>query len=245
MELNVKNVVASCACALASGALFALPMYEKGDPIDLGFPILTALEATERAAICHEGDGRDVRNRILRLLSALDMSSRGRDALVRFPDGLLAGIDTKGPCGFDTIHMAHARLLQMSGKLYDFPAFVSKGRKLEEQVRARCGGRAPAFRDESTLPKAVRDYYALMEDSRIDLANEIRPGGVGGQDFWNGNAMVFIYPPSFDFKPAAGAKGYRFMVLDDVHCEHVFDADVPTASLKPVVRNPVDVLPKE
>ena len=230
----MKKLLLAFVCAWTGIAAFALPIYEKGDPIDLGFPILAALEATECAAICHEGDGRDVRNGILRLLSALDMSSRGRDALVRFPDSLIAGLDTKGPHGFDTVHMAHARLLQMAGKLYDFPAFVSQGRKLEERVRARCGGRAPAFRDEAKLPETVRAYYALMEESHLDLANEIRPGGVGGRAFWNGNARVFIYPPSFDFKPVADAKGYRFTVLDDVHCAHTFDADVPTASLSPV-----------
>ena len=223
--------VASLAICLN---LSALPMYEKGDPIDLGFPILTALEKAERACICHEGDGWTLRNKTLRLLAAIDWSSQGCGPLENFPDSLVAGIRTNGTHGCWAIHIAHARLLQTAGKLYDHPEFVSKGRQLEEKVRKACGGEAPSFRDESALPAAVRDYYALMEANRRDLEAEIRPGGVGGRDFWNVNARVFIYPPAFDFKPADGAKGYRFTVLDDVHRAHTFDAATPTASLKPV-----------
>ena len=56
--------------------LLALPMYEKGDPINLGFPILMALEKAERACLCHEGDGRALRNKTFRLLAAIEGTSR-------------------------------------------------------------------------------------------------------------------------------------------------------------------------
>ena len=56
-----------------------------------------------------------------------------------------------------------------------------------------------------------------------DEAQEpVRPGGVGGQAFWNGHADWFLYPPSFDFKAVPGAVRYRFTVLDDQHLAKTF-----------------------
>ena len=62
----------------------------------------------------------------------------------------------------------------------------------------------------------------------------VRPGGVGGQPFWNGHADWFLYPPSFDFKVVPGAARYRFTVLDDQHLARTFETSAPTASLAPV-----------
>ena len=67
-----------------------------------------------------------------------------------------------------------------------------------------------------------------------DLSHEVRPGGVGGSPFWNVYMKAFMYPPAFDFKRIGGAKSYRFDVVDDRHVTRSFDAERPTASLKPV-----------
>ena len=67
-----------------------------------------------------------------------------------------------------------------------------------------------------------------------DALVPVRPGGVGGQQFWNGHADWFLYPPSFDFKVVPGATRYRFTVLDDQHLARTFETNAPTASLAPV-----------
>lgn len=69
-----------------------------------------------------------------------------------------------------------------------------------------------------------------------DLEHPVRPGGVDGRPFWNvnGRGMRYIYPPAFDFPVVPGASRYRFIVLDDVLKEHVFESDRPTADLSPV-----------
>ena len=67
-----------------------------------------------------------------------------------------------------------------------------------------------------------------------DALVPVRPGGVGGQQFWNGHADWFLYPPSFDFKVVSGATRYRFTVLDDQHLARTFETNTPTASLAPV-----------
>jgi len=228
-----REAVFVCSCVFSWLSLMALPLFEKGDPIDLGLPLLTALEKTERACICHEANDAAMRNKVLRLLSALDWASRGKGPIVRFPQELFAGIVTNGTYGFEPVHLAHARLLKAAGHLYDHPELVAQGDRLENRIRRDCGC-VPTFRDESKLPTEIRDYHALMEMNRADLDREVRPGGVDGQPFWNERAKVFLYPPSFDFKPVAGASGYRFTVIDDVHAKHVFTAKAPTVSLKPV-----------
>ena len=68
----------------------------------------------------------------------------------------------------------------------------------------------------------------------LDALVPVRPGGVGGQPFWNGHADWFLYPPSFDFKVVPGAARYRFTVLDDQHLARTFETNAPTVSLAPV-----------
>ena len=70
--------------------------------------------------------------------------------------------------------------------------------------------------------------------SASEALEPVRPGGVGGQAFWNGHADWFLYPPSFDFKEVPGAVRYRFTVLDDQHLAKTFEAEKPIASLAPV-----------
>ena len=88
------------------------------------------------------------------------------------------------------------------------------------------------------LPAVMREEARrlLLAKSPVppDTLVPVRPGGVDGQAFWNGNADWFLYPPSFDFKEVPGAVRYRFTVLDDQHLAHKFEADAPTASLAPV-----------
>ena len=74
----------------------------------------------------------------------------------------------------------------------------------------------------------------LAADVAKDVARPVRPGGVNGQEFWNAHADWFMYPPSFDFKPVAGAVRYRFTVLDDQHVARTFEAAAPGAALTPV-----------
>ena len=75
---------------------------------------------------------------------------------------------------------------------------------------------------------------ALAAEVARDLAQPVRPGGVNGQEFWNAHADWFMYPPSFDFRPIAGAVRYRFTVLDDQHVARTFEAEAPGATLAPV-----------
>ena len=67
-----------------------------------------------------------------------------------------------------------------------------------------------------------------------DLARPVRPGGVGGQEFWNANAQGFVYPPAFDFPAVEGAEKYLFRVIDSDGKAHEFEDANPKASLATV-----------
>ena len=69
---------------------------------------------------------------------------------------------------------------------------------------------------------------------RAELRNVIRPIGVDGQGPWNAKSQFFLYPPTFGFPAVEGAASYRFVVLDDRHERHAFEAGSPNASLAPV-----------
>lgn len=79
----------------------------------------------------------------------------------------------------------------------------------------------------------IADIEAL---NAADLQAEVRPGGVGGQAFWNVCSRQFLYAPSFDFASVPGATSYRFAVRDAKGTEHVFEGTTPRASLAPVWR---------
>ena len=67
---------------------------------------------------------------------------------------------------------------------------------------------------------------------REDVSHVIRPGGVNGSPFWNGNAVMFMYPPSFDFPEMKEADhGYRFEVVDAHGRMHAFEASSPKVPL--------------
>ena len=97
-------------------------------------------------------------------------------------------------------------LLRNAGTLYGFPEYAARGIRREERLRAD-NGPALEFRDGSKVPSAVQDYYRLVEEERCELMHTIRPGEENGGCFWNVNAKLFIYPPSFDFKKAGGPGG--------------------------------------
>lgn len=221
--------IASAAFAVVTSAVFALPRYDPRDPIDCGFGILDALGCVERACICHDGDGEADRRRTLRLIGALDSLRRDDGHYVDLSDWAVKGIEG-GPRG---VEYACASLLRLAGELYGCSDIAARGRMLEAKLLSD-GRPAPVFRPASTVPAAVREYYALMDENRRDLAHEVCPGGRDGQPFWNGRAKLFIYPPSFDFKRISGAAVYRFTAFDDAHVGHSFTAAEPTASLVPV-----------
>ena len=202
------------------------------DTLNTNLTILVCLDKVERALLCREGDGLKDRAAILRVIGGIDGWRPGdSDELEDAPGWSKAGL--AGGDGFlPRLNLAYARLLKLTGALYGFPDYLARGRAVEERLLAK--DPSLSFRDESVRPQAVKDYYALMAESRRDLCARIRPGGENGQAFWNGNARLFVYPPSFDFKPVAGATGYRFEVVDDVHRAHVFEAPSPTAALSPV-----------
>ena len=79
---------------------------------------------------------------------------------------------------------------------------------------------------------------ADLEDAvSRDIVTPVRPGGVNGQEFWNGNALWFMYPPSFDFKPVRNAVSYRFSVRDNFQREWTMSAPRPTEPIVDVWTN--------
>ena len=62
----------------------------------------------------------------------------------------------------------------------------------------------------------------------------VRPGGVGGQEFWNGNSVQFVFAPAFGFPSVNGATAYRFEATDAKGVQHVFTNALPTAALTPI-----------
>ena len=83
----------------------------------------------------------------------------------------------------------------------------------------------PAYADVSSWAAAVRD----------ELSQPVHPGGVDGRPFWNGNAILFMYPPAFEFKPLGASVGpYRFEVVGSDGKMRIFRAPQPTAALTPV-----------
>ena len=200
------------------------------DALNTNLTILVALDKVERALICHEGDGSADRNAILRVIGQLDLwCDHENDWLVRAPDWATVGI-RGGVSGLD---LAYARLLRNAGTLYGFPEYAARGIRREERLRAD-NGPALVFRDESKVPSAVQDYYRLVEEERCELMHTIRPGEENGGYFWNVNAKLFIYPPSFAFAKVDGAVKYRFRIMDDVHRVHEFESGTSQAPLTPV-----------
>lgn len=65
-------------------------------------------------------------------------------------------------------------------------------------------------------------------------ARPVRPGGVGGQEFWNGRSVQFVFAPAFGFPSVRGASAYRFEATDAKGVRHVFTNALPTAALSPV-----------
>ena len=215
------------------------------DTLDTSLTIAVCLDKVERALFCGEDEALRRRNGILRSIGEVERCDwdyeKGR--LSGIPDWARQGL----PDGDDSLlgaNLAFARLLKFAGLLYGFGDYAARGRTLEESLLADNGGATPSgepplpipeFRDESARPAAVRTYYALMDECRRDLRAEIRPGG-GACDapFWNVNAQLFTYPPSFPFSQVPGAASYRFDVLDDTHRRHSFSAASPQSSLVPV-----------
>ena len=150
---------------------------------------------------------------------------------------------------------AYAEMLDSAARLYDLPHFASRAAYMREMLAKSgfscdnptfCAGSVPAksgtvpMDSAGTGPKKVgtgpekATRRELAARVREELTHEIRPGGVGAQAFWNVNSQMFMYPPAFGFATVPGAVKYRFQVMDDEQYAHVFEADAPTASLRPV-----------
>ena len=121
---------------------------------------------------------------------------------------------------------AYAEMLDSAARLYDRPDLAARAASMRETLQAK--GFARLVADVNS------ERAALAARVREDLTHEIRPGGVDGQAFWNGNAQMFMYPPAFPFQKVKGAVRYRFQVMDDQQYAHTFEAEAPTVSLKPV-----------
>ena len=71
----------------------------------------------------------------------------------------------------------------------------------------------------------------LVRKVAEDVVRPVRPGGVDGRPFWNVKALWFMYPPAFDFKDVAGAKGYRFVACDRSGKERTMTASSPRETI--------------
>ena len=157
---------------------------------------------------------------------------RDRDLLLAdVPDWLLPPAERGRPGANKgvnaTASYAYSEMLDSAARLYDRPDLAARAAFMREQLRKK--GCQPLPSDTQCSPRA--DLAARV---REELTHEIRPGGVDGQEFWNGNAQMFMYPPDFAFKKVTGAVRYRFQVMDDQQYAHIFEAEAPTVSLKPV-----------
>lgn len=226
MKLTFPSFLLAFVCGLSCRAAV--------DSLDTNLTAIACLDRVERVLFCGEPKEKVNRNGILRTIGELE---RWIDpATGRFPrTPEWAKKDVKGADEVRLLNLtfAYARLLKHAGTAFGFPAYAARGRTMEERI-IRERGEAPDFRDEATVPEQVRAYYRLMDEGRRELQNTIRPGDVNGQPFWNENALLFIYPPSFPFARRDSASSYRFTVSDDVQDERVFTSERPTAPLTPV-----------
>ena len=124
---------------------------------------------------------------------------------------------------------AYAGMLDSAARLYDRPDLAARAAFMREQLHEK-----GIVEPKPAVPPAPASRAGLAASVREELTHAIRPGGAGGQPFWNGNAQMFMYPPSFAFDEVKGAVRYRFQVMDDQQYAHTFEAESPTASLKPV-----------
>ena len=155
---------------------------------------------------------------------------RGLLVLKDVPDWLLPSSERGKPCANKGVNAAasyaYAEMLDSAARLYDRSDLAARAAFMRESLKSK--GFAPPERSGGS------ERAALAARVSDELTHEIRPGGVGGQEFWNGNAQMFMYPPSFAFGEVKGAVRYRFQVMDDQQYAHTFEADAPTASLRPV-----------
>ena len=156
---------------------------------------------------------------------------RDKDLLLTDVAAWLLPSAERGRAGADkgvnaAANYAYAEMLDSAARLYDRPDWAARAAFLRETLQMKGFAR--------TVADVNSERAALAARVREELTHEIRPGGVDGQDFWNGNAQMFMYPPSCPFQKVKGAVRYRFQVMDDQQYAHTFEAEAPTASLKPV-----------
>ena len=182
------------------------------------------------------GDRAEVESRRWTVQGMIFQIDRYRDAdllLANLPDWFLPPSERGRPGANRGMNAAasyaYAEMLDSAARLYDRPDLAARAAFMREQLQKR--GCAPSKPEAAPAPFSRADLAARV---REELTHEIRPGGVDGQLFWNGNAQMFMYPPSFAFEKVRGAVRYRFQVMDDQQYAHIFEAETPTTSLLPV-----------
>ena len=65
----------------------------------------------------------------------------------------------------------------------------------------------------------------------VDVVRPVRQGGMNGQAYWNERSVMFMHPPSFDFKKVEGAVRYRYVIEDDARKDYRFEAATPNETL--------------
>ena len=84
-------------------------------------------------------------------------------------------------------------------------------------------------------PAEIKINYAKANaQAQREYMKPLRPGTDGINPFWNGFAKKFLFVPAFDFKTAAGAKEYLFVIKGEKGGMWSFKANKPTANLSPV-----------
>lgn len=86
-----------------------------------------------------------------------------------------------------------------------------------------------SFATEKEKAKSTLTKFGAI--AKAESLIPLRPGIPGKRDFWNGSAHQFIYAPSFDYKPIAGAANYLYKITCEDKTTHHFSNKVPYAAL--------------
>ena len=107
--------------------------------------------------------------------------------LANVPDWLLPPAERGGSGANKDVNAAasyaYADMLDSAARLYDRPDLAARAAFMREQLRKK-GFAEP----KPAVPPEPFSRAGLAASVREELTHEIRPGGVGGQLFWNGNA---------------------------------------------------------
>ena len=253
-KIGIPSAVFCCAVQLLAGAARANPSGVPGSRAELfseaekaAGGVLSFVTGIEDEVFL-TGDRAAAEAQRWTVLGMIVQIDRYRDRehlIANLPDWLLPPSERGKPGagkGVNAVaNYAYAEMLDSAARLYDRPDLAARAAFMRELLKKKGLPEIGRAACSQTIEQRVGDKEP-RQISRADLAarvreeltHEIRPGGVDGQLFWNGNAQMFMYPPSFDFKKVKGAVRYRFQVMDDQQYAHTFEAEAPTVSLLPV-----------